>query len=210
MILDQYTTIASPTEGTFRDRGSKFIGYAFPVTNEKEIKEHLQHLKKIHPSAGHVCYAFRINPMNEYWRANDDGEPSSSAGKPILGQIRSMGLQNVLVAVVRYFGGTLLGVPGLIHAYKQTAIEALQQAVLVEKTVTLEITATVSYDKMGDLMKWVKDAQFDYTIPEMGETFSIDILVPANKVESVRLFLSENQWIADESAAGNEQDDWYQ
>jgi len=204
MILDQYTTIASPTEGTFRDRGSKFIGYAFPVTNEKEIKEHLQHLKKIHPSAGHVCYAFRINPLNEYWRANDDGEPSSSAGKPILGQIRSMELQNILVAVVRYFGGTLLGVPGLINAYRQAAIEALEIAELVDKTVTFKLTASVSYDKMGDLMKWVKDAQFEYTIPEMGETFSIDILVPANKEESVRLFLAESQWLQDESAAGNE------
>jgi uncharacterized YigZ family protein len=204
MIQDQYTTIASPTEGTFRDRGSKFIGYAFPVNNEKEVKEHLQNLKKLHPSSRHVCYAFRINPLNEYWRANDDGEPSSSAGKPILGQIRSMELQNVLVAVVRYFGGTLLGVPGLIHAYKQAAIEALQQAILVEKTVTLEITATVSYDKMGDLMKWVKDAQFEYVIPEMGERFSIDMLVPANKVESVRLFLAESQWLQDESTAGNE------
>jgi uncharacterized YigZ family protein len=204
MIQDQYTTIASPTEGTFRDRGSKFIGYAFPVNNEKEVKEHLLNLKKLHPSARHVCYAFRINPLNEYWRANDDGEPSSSAGKPILGQIRSMELQNVLVAVVRYFGGTLLGVPGLIHAYKQAAIEALQQAVLIEKTVTQEITVSVSYDKMGDLMKWVKDAQFEYTIPEMGETFSIEILVPANKVVSVRLFLFENQWLQDESAAGNE------
>jgi len=204
MIQDKYTTIAGPTEGTFRDRGSKFIGYAFPVNNEKEVKEHLQNLKKLHPSSRHVCYAFRINPLNEYWRANDDGEPSSSAGKPILGQIRSMELQNVLVAVVRYFGGTLLGVPGLIHAYKQAAIEALQQAVLVEKTVTQEITASVTYDKMGDLMKWVKDAQFEYTIPEMGETFSIEILVPANKVESVRIFLAESQWLQDESAAGNE------
>ena len=204
MIQDRYTTIAHPTEGIFRDRGSKFIGYAFPVANEKEIKEHLQNLKKIHPSAVHVCYAFRINPLNEYWRANDDGEPSSSAGKPILGQIRSMELQNVLVAVVRYFGGTLLGVPGLINAYRQAAIEALKIADLIEKTVTFQITASASYDKMGELMKWVKDVQFEYVIPEMGERFSIDILVPANKVEAVRLFLSENQWIADESAAGDE------
>ena len=204
MIQDKYTTIAHSTEGTFRDRGSKFIGYAIPVTNEKEIKENLQHLKKIHPSAGHVCYAFRINPLNEYWRANDDGEPSSSAGKPILGQIRSMELQNVLVAVVRYFGGTLLGVPGLINAYRQAAIEALKNAELIEKTVTFQITASASYDKMGELMKWVKDAQFEYVIPEMGERFSIDISVPANKVEAVRLFLSENQWIDNESAAGDE------
>lgn len=204
MIQDKYITIAHPTEGTFRDRGSKFIGYSFPVSNEKEIKTHLQQLKKIHPSAGHVCYAFRINPMNEYWRANDDGEPSSSAGKPILGQIRSMELQNVLVAVVRYFGGTLLGVPGLINAYRQAAFEALKIADFIEKTVTFQITASVSYDQMGELMKWVKDAQFEYVIPEMGERFSIDIFIPANEVKTVRLFLHENQWIDNESALGDE------
>ena len=204
MNKDQYKTIGSSTEGAFRDRGSKFIGYAFPVSNELEVKEHLQNLKKIHPSARHFCYAYRINPLNEYWRANDDGEPSSSAGKPILGQIRSMELQNVLVVVVRYFGGTLLGVPGLIHAYRQAAVEALQHAVLVEKTVTIEITASVSYEKMGDLMKWVKESLYEYRIPEMGETFSIDVSIPANKAEAVRLFLKENQWISDESAAGNE------
>jgi putative IMPACT (imprinted ancient) family translation regulator len=131
----------------------------------------------MHPKASHHCFAYRIGMDGSAYRVADAGEPSGTAGRPILGQIDSKGLTNVLVVVVRYFGGTLLGVPGLIHAYKQTAIEALQQAVLVDKTVTLEITATVSYDKMGDLMKWVKDAQFEYTIPEMGETFSIDILL---------------------------------
>ena len=183
MNKDQYKTIGSSTEGAFRDRGSKFIGYAFPVSNELEVKEHLQNLKKIHPSARHFCYAYRINPLNEYWRANDDGEPSSSAGKPILGQIRSMELQNVLVVVVRYFGGTLLGVPGLIHAYRQAAVEALQHAVLVEKTVTIEITASVSYEKMGDLMKWVKESLYEYRIPEMGETFSIDVSIQNVEVQ---------------------------
>ena len=200
---DHYRTIDQPTESNFRDRGSKFIGYAFPVTNEEQIKHHLQHLRKLHPSARHVCYAFRINPLNEYWRANDDGEPSSSAGKPILGQIRSLELQNVLVAVVRYFGGTLLGVPGLINAYREAAAEALQSAVIVEKIVTVELTATVNYDKMGDVMKWVKDSHYDYQAPEMTDTFSITIQIPARTVAEVKQLFEENKWLP-ESATGDE------
>jgi uncharacterized YigZ family protein len=200
---DHYRTIDQPTESNFRDRGSKFIGYAFPVTNEEQIKQHLQHLRKVHPSARHVCYAFRINPLNEYWRANDDGEPSSSAGKPILGQIRSLELQNVLVAVVRYFGGTLLGVPGLINAYREAAAEALQSAVIVEKIVTVELTATVNYDKMGDVMKWVKDSHYDYQAPEMTDTFSITIQIPARTVAEVKQLFEENKWLP-ESATGDE------
>ena len=200
---DHYRTIALPTESNFRDRGSKFIGYAFPVTNEEQIKHHLQHLRKVHPSARHVCYAFRINPLNEYWRANDDGEPSSSAGKPILGQIRSLELQNVLVAVVRYFGGTLLGVPGLINAYREAAAEALQTADIVEKIVTVELTATVNYDKMGDVMKWVKDSHYDYQSPVMTDTFSITILIPARTMAEVKQLFEENKWLP-ESATGDE------
>ena len=192
---DHYRTIAAPSEGNFRDRGSKFLGYAFPVSNEEQIKENLQNLRKLHPSARHVCYAFRINPLNEYWRANDDGEPSSSAGKPILGQIRSMELQNVLVAVVRYFGGTLLGVPGLINAYREAAVEALQAAEIVEKIVTVAITAQVGYDKMGDVMKWVKDSRYEYDNPVMENQFSITIHVPARKVDEVKNLFVDNKWM---------------
>lgn len=192
---DTYKTIESPTEATFRDRGSKFIGYAFPVSNEEEIKEHIQSLKKVHPSSRHACYAFRINPMNEYWRANDDGEPSSSAGKPILGQIRSLDLQNVLVVVIRYFGGTLLGVPGLINAYKTAAYEALSQATIIQKTVTEMLELRVSYEKMGDVMKFAKDSGFEYDNPIMTEDFRLRIHIPAGKVNVMRQLFIENAWM---------------
>jgi uncharacterized YigZ family protein len=185
MIQDRYTTIAYPTEGTFRDRGSKFIGYAFPVSNEKEIKEHLQHLKKIHPSAGHVCYAFRINPLNEYWRANDDGEPSSSAGKPILGQIRSMELQNILVAVVRYFGGTLLGVPGLIHAYKTATSLALQLAPIIQKSVEVEYVLNFDYQLMNEVMMVVKQYQCSVIEQSASLFVRLKIGVPKARLEEV-------------------------
>lgn len=199
---DHYRTIAAASEGNFRDRGSKFIGYAFPVNDEEQIKEHLQQLKKLHPSCRHVCYAFRINPLNEYWRANDDGEPSSSAGKPILGQIRSLELQNVLVAVVRYFGGTLLGVPGLINAYREAAAEALQAAEIVEKIVTVPVTAQVGYEKMGDVMKWVKDSRYEYNSPLMEDQFSITLHVPARTANEVIMLFVENNWLKEDSAAG--------
>src|SRR4051794_38430929 len=124
--VNKYITIASATTGDFRDRGSKFLAYAYPVLNAADIKEKLQGLKKEHPKAVHHCYAYRLGTDGTQYRANDAGEPSGSAGRPILGQIDSMGLTNVLVVVVRYFGGALLGVPGLINAYKTAATNALE------------------------------------------------------------------------------------
>jgi len=123
---DKYTTITAPGTGDFRDRGSKFLAFCFPVNSVFEVKEKLQALKKEHPKATHHCYAYRIGTDGMQYRANDDGEPSGSAGKPILGQIDSMGITNVLVIVARYFGGSLLGVPGLINAYKTTAARRLK------------------------------------------------------------------------------------
>ena len=140
---DTYLSIEKASTGEFKDRGSKFIGFAFPVSSEDEVKECLADVRKLHPSAGHVCYAFRINPLNEYYRTNDDGEPSSTAGKPILGQIKSLNLQNTLVAVVRYFGGTLLGVSGLINAYKETAAITLNGALILEKQITVSFKLNV-------------------------------------------------------------------
>ena len=195
-IEDTYRTIVRESEGSFRDRGSKFIGYAFPVQDEERIKKHLAHLKKLHPSSRHVCYAYRINPLDEQWRANDDGEPSSSAGKPILGQIRSMELQNVLVAVVRYFGGTLLGVPGLIHAYKAAAIEALSQAEIIEKTVTKSLLLETSYADMGALMSFVKDSGFDYSNPSMEELFRVQMQIPASRWEEIHSLCASKSWLA--------------
>lgn len=136
LFEDTYRTIAKPGEGLFRDRGSKFIALSFPVNNEAEIKSIVQDVKKQHPQAAHHCYAFRLTPDPTVYRVNDDREPSGSAGKPILNALLSRQITDVLVIVVRYFGGTLLGVPGLIHAYRSAAEDALNGNEIIEKFVT--------------------------------------------------------------------------
>lgn len=191
---DTYLSIEKFCTGEFKDRGSKFIGFAYPVSSEDEVKECLAEIRKLHPSAGHVCYAFRINPLNEYYRTNDDGEPSSTAGKPILGQIRSLNLQNTLVAVVRYFGGTLLGVSGLINAYKETAAIALNGAVIIEKQITVSFKLNVDYIKMGEVMKWIKDSKYIYSTPIMADTFIVNIDVPYSKHKVMNDFFMEKGW----------------
>jgi uncharacterized YigZ family protein len=161
---DTYKTIESPSEGLYKDRGSKFIAYAYPVTNERQVKEHLATLRKEHFSARHHCYAFRIGPDKQLFRANDDGEPSGTGGKPILGQIQSHDLTNVLIVVVRYFGGTLLGVSGLIAAYRGAAADALSNAKIVERQVMETYELKFQYDAMPAVMKLLKDEsleQFD-------------------------------------------------
>ena len=135
LFEDTYLTIKEPSEGLFKDKGSKFSSFAFPASSEEDVKKFLAELKKQHPSANHHCYAFRLGADKQAYRANDDGEPSNTAGKPILGQIQSKDLTNILIVVVRYFGGTLLGVSGLINAYKLAAAEAIQNATIIEKTV---------------------------------------------------------------------------
>src|SRR3954466_15552915 len=133
--VHKYTTIAEPGTGDFRDRGSKFLAYAYPVFTPQDIKDRLNALKKEHPKATHHCYAWRLGTDGTQYRANDDGEPSGSAGKPILGQIDSTELTNVLVVVVRYFGGSLLGVPGLINAYKTATAQSLENLPRTEKWI---------------------------------------------------------------------------
>ena len=156
---DKYKTIIAPSTGDFRDRGSKFLAYAYPVTSVDEVKEKLQALKKEHPKAVHHCYAYRIGIDGTQFRANDDGEPSGSAGKPILGQIDSMGLINVLVVVVRYFGGTLLSVPGLINAYKTATVHALEPAPKTEKWVEDLYEINFDYPAMGEVLYLLKQAE---------------------------------------------------
>ena len=148
----KYRTIAGPATGDFRDRGSKFHAYAYPVRDVQEVKQHIQALKKEHPKAVHHCFAYRLGTDGTQFRANDDGEPSGSAGRPILGQIDSAGLTNVLVVVVRYFGGSLLGVPGLINAYKTATTEALQQALVEEKMVEDLFDISFEYPVMGEVL----------------------------------------------------------
>lgn len=157
LLSDSYFTISGPAEATFRDRGSKFMAYTWPVTTEAEIKAHLQLLKKEHVSASHCCYAWRLGPDKLAFRANDDGEPSGTAGRPIFSQIQSRDLTNILTAVVRYFGGTLLGVNGLINAYKSVAAEALTNAVIQEKFILAEYRAEFGFDSMNVAMRVLKE-----------------------------------------------------
>lgn len=163
-LNDAYKTISKPTEGEFRDRGSKFIAYAFEVKDEEEVKEQLEEVKRIHPKARHFCYAYQLGLDEDRYRANDDGEPSGSAGLPILNTIKSFEITDALIVVVRYFGGTLLGVSGLINAYKSAAIEALSTAKVIEKTVNKLIHIRFEYPQMNDIMQFVKT--HDITIKE--------------------------------------------
>lgn len=157
LFEDIYRTIDEPSEGIFRDKGSKFIAYAFPFKDENKIKEIIAELKALHPKARHHCWAYRLTPDRTIFRINDDGEPSGTAGRPILNVLLSMDVTNVMVVVVRYFGGTLLGVPGLINAYKTATQEALSNAEIVEKTVNDVYEVQFDYLQMNDIMKMVKE-----------------------------------------------------
>lgn len=155
---DTYKTIESPSQGIFKDKGSKFISFAYPISHEDDVKPIIQELKKEYYDARHHCFAFRLGYQGEHFRANDDGEPSSTAGKPILGQLLSNEITDILVVVVRYFGGTKLGVPGLINAYKSAAIDAIQNSTIIEKTIDIHYNITFDYIVMNDVMKIIKDS----------------------------------------------------
>jgi uncharacterized YigZ family protein len=155
----KYKTIAAPATGDFRDRGSKFLAYSYPVFTPQDIKDKLQLLKKEHPKAVHYCYAYRLGTDGTQFRANDDGEPSGSAGKPILGQIDSLGLTNVLVVVVRYFGGSLLGVPGLINAYRTATAQSLETVPKTEKWIEDIFEISFDYPAMGEVLYLLKQAE---------------------------------------------------
>ena len=159
LFTDTYLTISQTSEGIFRDRASKFLGIAVPVTTEAEMKQALDVIRKKYFDATHHCYAFRLGADKTVFRSNDDGEPSGTAGRPILGQIQSKDLTNLLVVVVRYYGGTKLGVPGLINAYKTAAREALEANSIVEKTVQDIYEVFFKYDHMNDVMRVLKDEQ---------------------------------------------------
>lgn len=160
MDKDVYKTIdKASTEALFKDRGSKFYGYAFPVTNEEKIKENIEFLKKQHYNARHWCFAWQLGMKYEKYRANDDGEPTNSAGTPIYGQLQAFEVTNILVVVVRYFGGTKLGVSGLIQAYKTAAKLALENSEIIQKTINEEFILQFNYSEMNKVMRIVKDEQ---------------------------------------------------
>jgi uncharacterized YigZ family protein len=161
MATDSFLTIKSSSEGIFKEKGSRFLAFAFPVENEDEIGDILENLRKQYHDARHHCYAWRLGPDSSHFRTNDDGEPGNSAGKPILGQIQSFQLTNVLVVVVRYFGGTLLGVGGLIQAYKTASLEALKNAFVIERYIYAFFRISFRYEDMNVVMKVIKDLDLE-------------------------------------------------
>ncbi len=160
-MKDTYKTVSSVSNGLFKDKGSKFIAYVFPVQSEEEIKKILSRIKKEHHNARHHCYAWRLGIAGQAFRTNDDGEPSSTAGKPILGQLVSFGVTNVFLVVVRYFGGTLLGTGGLINAYRSAAANALHNAQIITKVLEETFLVKFTYSQMNDVMQMVKQENLD-------------------------------------------------
>jgi len=170
MFNDTYKEIKSHTTGIYKEKGSKFIAYAYAVYSEQDVKDKLEEVRKLEHSARHHCYAYVLNPDKSAWRANDDGEPSSTAGKPILGQIQSNELTNILIVVVRYFGGVKLGVPGLIRSYKTAAAQAILEATIITKTIKEQYEVSFKYPQMNDVMRLVKE----YDLEVVNTDFQID------------------------------------
>lgn len=167
-MKDTYNTILKPSkEVLFKDRNSKFYGYAFPISSEADVKTHIEALKKQHHTARHWCYAYQLGVESISYRANDDGEPNNSAGMPIYGQIQSFEVTNILIVVVRYFGGTKLGVGGLINAYKTGAKLALEASIVSEQTLNKVLKIVCSYDELNKVMRIVKEKKLHITNQEM-------------------------------------------
>ena len=184
---DTYKTLVNPTEVIlFKEKNSKFFGYAFPVTTEEEIKNNLEILRKQHHSAVHFCYAFQLGTEKVTFRANDDGEPSNSGGMPIYGQIQSFGLTNILVVIVRYFGGVKLGVGGLIVAYKTAAQMTLEHAEIIEKTINIHFQINFEYKNMNKVMRIIKEKNLEITSQSMNE--SCEIVITTRKKNAELLF----------------------
>jgi len=190
---DIYRTIKQRSEGIYRDRGSKFLAFAFPVYTTEEIKKALADLRKEYHDARHHCYAYRLGAAKDIYRSNDDGEPSGSAGNPILGQIRSNDLSNILIVVVRYFGGTLLGVGGLINAYRTAASNAIQDAIIITAAEQDQMEITFSYAMMNKIMKIIRDEGMKILEEEFTETCRIKALIRTSRTANVlnRLSLVE-------------------
>jgi uncharacterized YigZ family protein len=188
MKEDAYKTIEKPSKETlFKEKGSKFFGYAFPVLSEDDVKECIEELKKKHHAARHFCYAYQIGIEKIQYRANDDGEPNNSAGLPIYGQIQSFEVTNVLIVSVRYFGGTKLGVGGLISAYKTSAQLALEASDILEKTINIQFKLTFNYDLMNAVMRFVKEKSIDIVSQKLEMDCQYIISVRKNDADAIFL-----------------------
>ncbi len=185
-MKDTYKTITSPSEEIlFKEKNSKFYGYAFPITTEEEVKTHLEILRKQHFGAVHFCYAFQIGTDKIQFRANDDGEPSNTAGVPIYGQIQSFSVTNILIVVVRYFGGTKLGVGGLISAYRTCAQMALEVSEIVEKTINIHYLISFDYKNMNKVMRVIKEKNLEIIFQKMEISCEIEIATRKKNAETV-------------------------
>ena len=184
-FVDEYLTISKPSEGLFKDRGSKFLAFAYPVSSEEEIKEIQEKLRSDYHDARHHCFAYMLGPEKLVYRINDDGEPSSTAGKPILGQIRSFDLTNILIVVIRYFGGTKLGVGGLINAYKTASEEALKNAKIIKKTLHDIYVLKFEYPEMNEVMRIMKEEQIEQIDQNFELTCSITLSLRKADVDKV-------------------------
>lgn len=174
---DTYLTIEKPAGGDFRDRGSKFLSFAYPINSEEDIKPILAQLKTEHPKANHHCWAMRLGTDRSVFRINDDGEPSGTAGRPILNVLLSKNITNITVIVVRYFGGTLLGVPGLINAYRTATEEALKTANIIEKTINDIYTIGFDYQYMNEVMRIIKEDNLAVLNQQFDNTCSVKIAI---------------------------------
>lgn len=179
---DTYKTISARAEGTFTDRGSKFIGYTFPLNHENDIREFLADAHMLHPKARHHCWAYRLTPDRSIFRVNDDGEPSGSAGRPILNILLSHDLTNILIVVVRYFGGTLLGIPGLINAYKTAAQNALNASEVIEKTINDIYRIEFNYLNVNEIMRIIKSENLQVEKQLFDNNCSMEIAIRKSKV----------------------------
>ena len=195
-IKDTYSSIASRSDGLFKDNGSRFIAQAYPVENEDQVKDTVERLRKEYHDARHHCYAYRIGLDGSLWRANDDGEPSGSAGRPILGQIDSAGLSDILVVVVRYFGGIKLGIPGLIRAYRTATADALSQATVVEKVAGKDFRVTFPYLSMNAVMKVVKDLSLHQRDQSFADECAMVLRVRLSQEEAFRERMSNIDGLA--------------
>lgn len=188
---DSYLTIKNPSEGIYKEKGSKFIAFAYPILSEDDFKTHLQQLKKDYHDARHHCYAFKLGLTENEFRYSDDGEPNNSAGKPIYGQILSNNLTNVAIIVIRYFGGTKLGVGGLITAYKEAALDAINNAKIIEKTVNNYYKIYFDYPVMSDVMNFIKQHQLDVTNQVFENSCEIDFNIRTTGTENIIIELEK-------------------
>ncbi len=186
MFDDTYRTLAAPSEGLYKEKGSKFLAFAYPVSTLDQVKAHLDQLRKDYFDARHHCYAYILGPRKDAFRANDDGEPSGTGGRPIHGQLLSADLTDTLIVVVRYFGGVLLGASGLANAYKTAARDAIDHATIIEKTIDARYRLRFKYEAMNDVMRLLKDLDFKPLNQQFDLECSLEVLVRQSL--SVRLY----------------------